>query len=75
MLKNLWNEAEAVFVKLAHRQIRWGEAVMLLQNDITKLRAELIARADQASAEIGKMELSQFNRRTAIINAVIGILP
>jgi hypothetical protein len=70
-----WNDDIAVFVKLAHRQIGWGEAVMRLKSNTTKLRADVIARADQVSAEISKMEQAQFNRRTAIITSVIGILP
>jgi hypothetical protein len=70
-----WDDDIAVFVKLAHRQMSWGEAVMRLKSNTTKLRAAVIARADQVSAEISKMEQAQFDRRTAIITSVIGILP
>jgi hypothetical protein len=70
-----WNNDIAVFVKLAHRQMNWGEAVMRLKSNTTKLRADVIARADQVSAELSKMEQAEFNRRTAIITSVIGILP
>ncbi len=70
-----WNSDTAVFVKLAHRQVTWGEAVISLKSNSTKMRADLIARGDQVAAEIGKLEQAQYDRRTAIITAVIGILP
>jgi hypothetical protein len=35
-----------------------GDAVMRLESNTTKLRADIIARADQVSAETGKMELA-----------------
>ncbi len=70
-----WNDDNTVFVKLAHHQTTWGDAIMSLKRNKTKLRTDLIARADQVAAEVTKMEQAQFNRRTAIISSVIGILP
>jgi chorismate mutase len=70
-----WNDDIALFVKLVHRRMSWGEAVMRLKNNRAKLRADVIARADQVSAELSKMERAQYDRRTAIVTSVIGILP
>ena len=70
-----WNDNNAVFVKLVHHQMRWGETVTRLKGDRIKLRADVIARADKVSEELGKLQMAQFNRNTAIITAAIGILP
>jgi hypothetical protein len=70
-----WNDDTAVFVKLAHREMTWGEAVIRLKSNTTKMRADLIARADQVSAQISKVDQTEYNRSTSIITSIIGILP
>jgi hypothetical protein len=70
-----WNDDEAVFVKLAHHKLAWGEAILALKSNATKLQTEVISRAEQVLAEIEKQEETQISRRTAIMGAVIGKLP
>jgi hypothetical protein len=66
---------DAVFVKLAQRKITWGEAVVALRVNRTKLRADVIASGRQVVAEIDKAQQQQLNRRADILNAVIRTLP
>jgi hypothetical protein len=75
ILEASWNGDTAVFVKLAHREMTWGEAVIRLKSNRTKMRADLIARADQVSAQISKVDQTEYNRSTSIITSVIGIVP
>lgn len=75
ILEAWWDDDNVVFVKLVHHQVTWGEVVVRLRSNRTKMRANAIARADRVSEDISKMELAQFNRRTAIVSSVIGILP
>jgi hypothetical protein len=70
-----WNDDEAVFVKLAHHKVAWGEAIMALKSNATKLQTEVISRADQVLAEIEKQEETQISRRTAILSSIVGKLP
>ena len=66
---------DAVFVKLAQHRLTWGEAVMRLKDNRTKLRASVVDRADQVTAELGRAQQEQLGRRTAILSSVIRILP
>lgn len=66
---------DAVFVKLAQHRLTWGEAVMGLKDNRTKLHASVIDRADQVTAELGRAQQEQLTRRTAILSSVIRILP
>jgi len=70
-----WDSDTVVFVKLAHREMTWGEAVIRLKSNTIKMRADLIARADQVSAQISKVDQTEYNRSTSIITSIIGILP
>jgi hypothetical protein len=70
-----WNDDTVVFVKLAHREMTWGEAVIRLKSNTIKMRADLIARADQVSAQISKVDQTEYNRSTSIITSIIGLLP
>jgi hypothetical protein len=70
-----WDSDTVVFVKLAHRETTWGEAVIRLKSNTTKMRADLIARADQVSAQISKVDQTEYNRSTSIITSIIGVLP
>lgn len=66
---------DAVFVKLAERKLTWGQAVMQLKVNRTKLRADLFARADQFVSELGKLQQAEWNRRATILSSIIRILP
>jgi hypothetical protein len=70
-----WDSDTEVFVKLAHREMTWGEAVIRLRSNSTKMRADLIARADQVSAQISKVDQTEYNRSTSIITSILGVLP
>ncbi len=65
----------AAFVALAHRRSTWGDTVVRLMKNRTKLRAALIDQANQTVADISKLQQQQFNRRTTILSSVIRILP
>jgi hypothetical protein len=69
------NEDDATFVQLAEHKLAWGEAVMQLRINSTKLRAALITRADQVLGELAKLEQEQLNRRTTILSSIIRIFP
>jgi hypothetical protein len=69
------NEDYLAFVKLARRRQTWGETVMRLMSNRTKLRADVIARVDQVIGTVGEMQQEQLNRRSAILSSVIRILP
>ena len=70
-----WNDENVVFVKLAHHQMKWGEAAMSLRTAKIKQRSDLIDRADKVSEELSRIELARYNRRTAVITSVLGALP
>jgi len=69
------DQDDVVFVRLADRELTWGQAVIHLRRNGTKLRHDLIARADRVAADIDKMQQEQLNRRTTILSSVIRILP
>ncbi|HEX2940878.1 MAG TPA: hypothetical protein VHO91_07505, partial [Rhodopila sp.] len=66
---------DAVFVRLAERKLTWGQAVMQLKVNRTKLRADLFARVDGFISERGKLQQAEWDRRTTILSSVIRILP
>jgi hypothetical protein len=70
-----WDNDDIVFVRLAHHKIAWGEAVLALRGNATKLQAEAISHADLVLAELEKQEQAQIARRTAILSSIIGKLP
>lgn len=70
-----WNDDEAVFVKLTNHKIGWGEALMALKSNATKLQTAVISHAEQVLADLEKQEEAQISRRTAILSSVIGKLP
>jgi hypothetical protein len=75
IIENAANEDDATLVQLTQQKISWGAAVMQLKRNRTKLRSDLISRADQVIGQLGKMQQEQLNRRTTILSAVIRILP
>lgn len=66
---------DAVFVKLAERKLTWGQALMQLKVNRTRLRADLLARTDRVVIELGNLQQAQLNRRTTILSSIIRILP
>jgi len=69
------DEDDATFVQLTEKKVTWGNAVMQLKRNRTRLRADLTARADQVLAELGKQEQEQLNRRATILSSIIRTLP
>jgi len=69
------DEDDATFVQLTEQKVTWGNAVMQLKRNRTRLRADLTARADQVLAELGKQEQEQLNRRATILSSIIRTLP
>lgn len=69
------DDDDAVYVGLAQRRLTWGEAVMRLRANRTRLRAAMIARGDKVLSEVSRMQQAQLDRRTAILSSVIRILP
>jgi hypothetical protein len=67
------DEDDATFVQLTEQKVAWGNAVMQLKRNRTRLRADLTARADQVLAELGKQE--QLNRRATLLSSIIRTLP
>ena len=70
-----WNDENVMFVKLAHHQMKWGEAVTSLRTNKIKLRSDLVDRAGKASEELNRIDLARYNRRTAVITSILGVLP
>lgn len=68
------DDDDAIFVELAQRKLTWGRAVMRLKSTRTRLRADLIARADQVLGEARKLEQQQLNRRVTLLSTVVDIL-
>ena len=58
------DDDDAVFVKLAQHRLTWGEAVMRLKDNRTRLRASVVDRGDQVLADLGRAQQEQLGRRT-----------
>jgi hypothetical protein len=69
------DEDDAVFVRLAQQKIGWGDAVMALKTNRTKLHGDIIAKADQVDAELNRMQQDQLDRQTTLLSSAIRILP
>ncbi|HQT79048.1 MAG TPA: hypothetical protein PLD10_18500 [Rhodopila sp.] len=66
---------DAAFVGLARHKHTWGETIMRLKDNRTRFRAALIARADQAGADLSTLQQQQLDRRATVLSSVIRILP
>lgn len=64
-----------MFVQLAEHELTWGQAIMRLRSNRTRLRADLIAHSDQVVAEVGQAQHEHLNCRATILSSVIRILP
>jgi hypothetical protein len=69
------DDDDAIFVKLAEQKISWGEAVVALKTNRTRLRGDIVAKADQVDAGFNKLRQDQLNRRTDLLSSAIRILP
>jgi hypothetical protein len=69
------DEDDATFVQLAEYKVTCGKSVMQLRRNSMELHADLIARAGQVLAELGKLQQEQINRRATILSSIIRILP
>ena len=69
------NDDNAVFVMLARHDLTWGDAVMRLMSNRTKMRSDLIKGADQILSDLVRLQQAQLGRRTTIMSSIIRILP
>lgn len=69
------NDDAAVFVRLARRELTWGDAVLHLMRNRTALRAGLVSGANQLIRDLAEVQQAQLGRRTAVLSSIIRILP
>lgn len=69
------NNDDAVYVGLVQHRLAWGEAVLRLKSNRTKMRAELLAGADRILEQSIERQQGTLNRRANLLSSVIRIIP
>ncbi len=69
------DDDDAIYVMIARHKLTWGQGVMRLKVNRTKMRAALIAYADQINERTANMAEEVRNRRAMILSSVIRVLP